>query len=52
MIYKFVTSVIVLNLLYELLEMIFPSTKLKTTVKSFVLLLMIYTVCEMISNLL
>lgn len=52
MIYNFVASVIVLNLLYELLEMILPSEKLKTTVKSFVLLLMLYVVCEMIANLL
>ena len=40
MIYRFVFSVIVLNLVYEIIEIVFPAKKIKNTVKSFVLILM------------
>lgn len=52
MIYKFVISVIVLNLLYELIEIILPSSKIKNMVQSVCLIIMLYAVCKMIAKLL
>ena len=51
MIYKFVTGVIVLNLIYELVEIIFPSSKMKSSVKSFVLILLLYVVVDGLSKI-
>ena len=51
MIYKFVTGVIVLNLIYELVEIIFPSSKMKSSVKSFVLILLLYVVIDGLSKI-
>lgn len=52
MIYKFVCVVIVLNLLYELIEVVFPAKKMKGIVKSFVMMLMVYALCDYISKML
>ena len=46
MFYRFVCIVIILNVLYELIEVIFPSKKMKSTVKSFVLVLIFYVICD------
>ncbi len=52
MIYKFVLSIIILNLLYEIVEMILPSKKLKNSVKSFVLILILKEILLMFKNIL
>lgn len=52
MIYKFVFSIIVLNLIFEIIEMIFPSKKMKNMVKSFVLILFFKEMILLLKNLL
>lgn len=50
MIYRFVFLIIVLNLLYELVEVVFPAKKMKTSVKSYVLILVFYVICKYIES--
>lgn len=42
MIYNFVFTFITLNIIYELMEIIFPSSKMQNFVKSFVLIIILY----------
>lgn len=51
MIYRFVLVVIVLNIIYELVEVVFPSSRMKSTVKSFVLIVVLYLIVSSLSNL-
>ena len=46
MFYKISIFVVVLNLIYELIEMIFPMSKMNFTIKSFTLMVMLYVVCD------
>ncbi len=48
MIYKLVSSIVVLNLIYEIIEIIFPAKKMKNTIKSFILILIFYEICKVI----
>lgn len=48
MIYKFVISFLVLNIIFEFIEIIFPIKKMKNMVRSFVLIVMLYAVSEYI----
>lgn len=48
MIYKFVYTFIILNIIYELIEIIFPIKKMNMMVKSFVLIITLYVMCEYI----
>lgn len=48
MIYKFVISFLVLNIIFEFIEIIFPIKKIKNMVRSFVLIVMLYAVSEYI----
>lgn len=43
---KIVVVVIVLNVIYELVEMIFPVKTLNLTIKSFALIVMLYALCD------
>lgn len=43
MIYKFVSSFLVLNILFEIFQIIFPSNKMNNFVKSFVLIVFLYS---------
>lgn len=47
MIYKFTCIVILMNLMYEFIELIFPSKKMKGIVKSFVMICIIYAICDL-----
>lgn len=47
MIYRFVSSFIILNILFEIIEIIFPSEKMNGFVKSFVLIIMLYAMCHL-----
>lgn len=46
MFYKISIFVIVLNLIYELIEILFPMTKMSFSIKSFTLIVMLYMVCD------
>ena len=46
MFYKISIFVIVLNLIYELIEILFPMTKMGFSIKSFTLIIMLYMVCD------
>ena len=46
MIYEFVKSVLVLSVVYELVELLFPSKKMNTAVKSFTLVIFLYSLCS------
>lgn len=50
MIYKFVSIVIVLNIVYEIVEIILPSKKMKNAIKSFILIMMFYVICKTLFN--
>ena len=52
MIYNFVLTFILLNVIYELLEVIFPSSKMQNFVKSFVLIVILYAASSYICSLL
>lgn len=47
-IYRFVSMIVVMNVLYELIEFIFPTKNMKTIVKSFTLIFFLYAICELI----
>ena len=47
-IFNLVLMFIGLNIFYELIELIFPISKMKMSVKSFVLIIMLYAVCSFI----
>ncbi len=47
MIYKITILIIVLNLLYEVIEVVFPSKKMKNSVKSFTLIFMLYLIINL-----
>ena len=46
MFYNIVLTIIVLNVIYELVEVVFPIKKMNTTIKSFVLMVMLYALCD------
>lgn len=46
MIYKFVGTIIVLNVMYEIIEIILPSKRMKNTIRSFILIIMFYVICK------
>ncbi len=46
MIYEFVVSFIVLNIVFELVEIIFPSERMSGFVKSFSLMILLYVVIK------
>ncbi len=46
MFFKIVIFVIVMNLIYELIEIVFPSKNMKLTIKSFSLIVMLYALCD------
>ena len=48
MIYKFISSFVVLNIVYEILQVVFPSNKLNNFVKSMVLIIFLYGLLEII----
>ena len=52
MIFKIVVLIVVMNLIYELIEIIFPVKKLNLTIKSFALLIMLYAMCDYLMVLL
>lgn len=47
----FVFVVIVLNVLCEIVEVVFPMGKMKNSIKSFVLLLVLYVIVESVTDL-
>lgn len=49
--YDFVITIIVLNLIYELIEIVFPINKMSVAVKSYALLIVLYAMCEYFSSL-
>ena len=49
--YDFVVVIIVLNLLYELIEIVFPAKKMSVAIKSFASLILLYALCEYFSVL-
>ncbi len=51
MIYNFVYTFIILNIIYEIIEIIFPIKKMNMVVKSFVLMITLYAMCEYIFSL-
>lgn len=52
MIYNFVLTFIVLNLVYELVEVTFPISKMRGAVKSFVLIVILSVFCGFIATIL
>lgn len=50
--FKVCAVVIILDLLYEFIEMIFPSKKMKSIIKSFSLTLILYLICDYLFKLL
>ena len=46
MFYKIAIFVIVINVIYELIEILFPLSKMNFTIKSFTLIVMLYTLCD------
>ncbi len=48
MIYKFISGFVVLNIVYEILQVVFPSNKLNNFVKSMVLIIFLYGLLEII----
>ena len=46
MVYEFVFVFIVLNIIYELVEILLPVQKMKLIVKSFTLVVLLYAMCE------
>lgn len=51
-IYNFVLTFIVLEIVYELVELIFPIKKMRSSVKSFVLLVFLSVICSYIFSVL
>ena len=51
MVFKVVVLLIVVNLIYELVELIFPAKKINLTIKSFSLIVMLYAVCDYLVSL-
>ena len=49
--YDFVLVVIVLNVVYEMVEFIFPIKRMGNIVKSFTLIIMLYALCDYVSVL-
>ncbi len=47
MIYKFVSSFIILNIIFEVLQVLFPSNKMNNFVKSLVLIIFLYGLLEL-----
>lgn len=52
MIYKLVLTFIVLEIVYEVIELIFPIQKMRGTVKSFVLIILLSVLINFIFSLL
>ncbi len=50
-IYNLVLAFVVLEIIYELIELIFPIKKMRSAVKSFVLLVMLTALCSYIFSL-
>lgn len=48
MIYKFVVSYLILGLLFEFFQILFPIKKMRAMVQSFVLIIFLFTVVKMI----
>ncbi len=48
MIYKLISGFVILNIVYEILQVIFPSNKLNNFVKSMVLIIFLYGLVELI----
>ena len=44
MIYRFVSSFIILNIIFELVQILFPISKMNNYVKSFVLIIFLYSI--------
>ena len=44
--YDFVWVVIILNVVYELVEFVFPIKRMGNIVKSFALIIMLYALCD------
>ncbi len=51
MIYKFVILIVTLNVLYEMIEFIFPIGKMKQIIKSFTLIVFLYEICQFVISL-
>lgn len=52
MFYRFVYIVVIFNLLYEFIEMLMPNGKMKTSIKSFVSIVIFYMVCDFLVSIL
>ncbi len=48
MIYKLISGFVILNIVYEILQVIFPSNKLNNFLKSIVLIIFLYGLVELI----
>lgn len=51
MIYEFVVVILVLNVIYELVEIIFPIKRMNGIIKSFSLLIMLYALFDYFAKL-
>ena len=51
MIYKIMFEIVILNILYELIEMVMPDKKIKGTVKFAVMIVMLYVFVDLIFEL-
>ena len=52
MVYKLVLTFILCNLIYEIVEIVFPVNKMKNIVKSFVLIVLLYAISKYIISIL
>ena len=52
MIYKMVIAIIIIGVLFELIENLFPANNMTTIIKMATRIIMIFVVCKMLSNIL